>query len=91
MSEFLSLVVKLCKIIAAETEILRLSVKPTIGILIVASASFKISSDKPSFSVPKKRAAGFKISNLPATENLYADWWQQFDILLPLNFSHNLW
>ena len=49
-------------IIAAETEIFKLSVKPTIGIFKNVSACFIISSDKPKRSVPKKMAEGFETS-----------------------------
>src|SRR5690606_21219784 len=49
-------------IIAAETEIFKLSVKPYIGILIKVSAAFITSSESPVFSVPKKIADGFVMS-----------------------------
>ena len=47
---------------AAETEMFKLSVNPTIGILRNPSAFFKISGDYPSLSVPKNKALGLVIS-----------------------------
>src|SRR5690606_14638565 len=46
----------LCKIIAAETEIFKLSVKPYIGIFKNPSAAFITVSLSPSLSFPKKNA-----------------------------------
>ena len=54
--EFLNLEVTDCNIIAAETEIFKLSVKPTIGIFIKPSACFITFSLTPSRSEPKNNA-----------------------------------
>jgi hypothetical protein len=51
---------------AADTEIFKLSVKPTIGILRKPSARCKISSDKPSRSVPKNKALVLIYQNPPS-------------------------
>ena len=55
MFVFFNLVVTCCKIIAADTEIFKLSVKPDIGIFKKTSASFNTASESPSVSLPKKK------------------------------------
>jgi hypothetical protein len=54
--------------IAADTEIFKLSVNPRI--LRKPSARCKISSDNPSLSVPKNKALGFEISKSSITQSL---------------------
>ena len=50
------------KIIAAATEIFKLSVKPTIGIFKIPSALLMTKSDTPVFSTPNTKADFFEIS-----------------------------
>jgi hypothetical protein len=53
---FLNLNVMFSRIIAAATDIFRLSVKPTIGIFKKPSALFITSSETPDFSTPNTKA-----------------------------------
>lgn len=56
MSEFLSFEVSSYRQSAADTEMLKLSVKPYIGILTNSSAFSITMSDRPGFSEPKNKA-----------------------------------
>lgn len=63
MVDFRKRVVISCSMMAALTDILRLSVNPSIGILRKPSACCITSWESPSLSVPKKKALFWEISN----------------------------